>query len=899
YSLLTVPPGTYTVKVSMPGFKEYVETDVPVTVNRLARVDVTLEIGEVTETLTVTSETAILQTDTSEVRVEMTHEKLENLPVPLGRNYQELFKFLPGFSPPQRAHSIQTNPSRSRTFNVNGVSTSINTTRIDGITTTNPWLPHITGYVPSLEAIETVNAVTGTFDAEQGLAGGAAVTVQLKSGSNDFHGSAFFLHHGNALRAKRYIYPYPENLEKGKFIFNQWGGTIGGPIKQDKLFFFTSYEGTANSRFASRIGSVPTPAVKTGDLNNIGRDIYDPLTGNRDGTGRTQFPNNTIPQSRFDPAAVYILGKIPDPNITGRLNKESSNYFGTGRFTWDKYTTDTKIDFTANEKLNMFGRLSTLKYDVEQPTLFGNDNLLGRGLRSHGLGGGNPGFGTGTTWTWGYGANYIVSPNFIIDGNFGWAKFGTDSRNPFLDQNIGLDVLGIPGTNGTAFWAGGFPRFDLSGYNDYGTRETYMPYIRNDKNIQYTLNFNWTKGRHDFRWGLDLSYQQMNHTQPEGGVGQSSRGRFRFSRHLTKGCEEGPADAAVPGCQDFTRTTSRQSFAAFLLGMPNRMGKNHLTVFPYTTRNPLRGFYIRDRWQVTPKFTLSIGTRLENYPVPTRCCGRGFERYDPATNKMLVGGFGNVPRNMGVEVTDIYWAPRLGIAYRVTDTFVFRAGYGITIDPYPVARDLRTNHPLFIENDIQGEFNWLSPRTLREGIPAIVEPDISPGTIDIPLNVFAHTLGDKFDRGYIQSWNITLQKNLIGDMTGEVGYVATRAVRALGRRDLNWSPLGAGSGGRQLVQAFGRTAGTRLTDPAGHTNYDSLQTRLRRRFVGGISLDASYVWSKNIGTGFLDDDSDAGLKIDIPNLFHLNRALMEQDRTHNFQLMNIWELPFGNGKRWL
>ncbi|MDA2926471.1 TonB-dependent receptor [Acidobacteria bacterium AH-259-G07] len=543
----------------------------------------------------------------------------------------------------------------------------------------------------------------------------------------------------------------------------------------------------------------------------------------------------------------------------------------------------------------MFGRVSTLKYDVEQPTLFGNDNLLGQALSSFGLGGGNPGFGSGTSWTWGYGANYIVSPNFIIDGNFGFAKFFTDSRNPFLDEQIGLDVLGIPGTNGPEFWQGGWPHFDLSGYNDYGTQDSFMPYIRDDRNLQYTLNFNWTRGRHDIRWGLDLSRQDMNHTQPEGGVGQGARGRFRFDRSLTRLCLEGRPDG---GCNKLTKTTSRQSFAAFLLGMPGRIGKNFLSVFPYTTRNWLRGFYIRDRWQVTPKFTLSLGTRLENYPIPTRS-GTGFERYDPATNKMLLGGFGNVPKDLGVEVRDIYWAPRLGLAYRLTDDFVFRAGYGITIDPYPLARDLRTNFPVFIENDIRGAFNFLPAiNSLSEGIPEIVTPDSSPGVIDIPLDVFAATIPGKFDRGYIQSWNVTLQKNLIGDMTGEVGYVATRSIRALGRRDLNWSPLGAGTAGRQLVQAFGRTANTNMTDPAGHTNYDSLQTRLQRRFTGGMSIDASYVWSRNIGSGFSDDDSDAGLQIDIPELFDLNRALMEQDRTHNFELRNIWQLPFGPGQRW-
>ena len=395
YSFPTVPTGSFTVKVSMPGFKEYVETDIPVTVNNVTRVNVILEIGEVTETVTVRAETAVLQTDRAEVRAELTEEKFINLPVPLGRNYQDLFKVLPGFTPLLQTHSIQTNPSRSLRFNVNGVSDSINNTRIDGTTTVNPQLPHITGYVPSLESIETVNVVTNSFDAEQGLAGGAAITVQLKSGSNDFRGSAFMYHHDNALRAKQFLYPYPEDLQKGKSIFNQWGATLGGPIKQNKLFFFFSYEGTANARFASRIGSVPTPTVKSGDFSPLKRKIYDPLTGNPDGSGRTQFPNNTIPLSRMDPIAKMIIDKIPDPNVAGRLDSQSRNYFGTGNFTWDRWSSDTKIDFNVNDQLNLFGRMSTLTYDVAQPTLFGDAGLVGPIMTASGGAIGNSRHGAG------------------------------------------------------------------------------------------------------------------------------------------------------------------------------------------------------------------------------------------------------------------------------------------------------------------------------------------------------------------------------------------------------------------------------------------------------------------------------------------------------------------------
>lgn len=295
YSFPTLRPGTYTVRATMPGFREFVQQGVLVTVNNVTRVNVTLQVGEITETITVSAQTALLQTDRAEVRAELDETLLENLPVPLGRNYQKLFGLLPGFRPPSEAHSIQTNPSRSLTFNVNGVSQSINNTRIDGVSTINPWLPHLTGYVPALESIQTVNVVTNSYDAEQGFAGGAAITVQLKSGTNDFRGTAFFTHHDNALRAKKYIFPYPEGLGKGKVVYNQFGGTFGGPIVRNRAFFFASYEGTTDHQLASGVYSIPSLQVRDGNFSGFSRVLYDPMTGNPDGTDRQPFPGNIIP----------------------------------------------------------------------------------------------------------------------------------------------------------------------------------------------------------------------------------------------------------------------------------------------------------------------------------------------------------------------------------------------------------------------------------------------------------------------------------------------------------------------------------------------------------------------------------------------------------------------------
>jgi hypothetical protein len=274
------------------------------------------------------------------------------------------------------------------------------------------------------------------------------------------------------------------------------------------------------------------------------------------------------------------------------------------------------------------------------------------------------------------------------------------------------------------------------------------------------------------------------------------------------------------------------------------------------------------------------------------------ERYDPATNQILIGGLGGIPEDLGVSVSKKLFAPRFGIAYRATPTLVIRTGYGISIDPYSMARAMRTNYPVIIELDRVAPNSWLPAGRLAEGIPPIEVPDASSGRVDIPLNVFATTLPDEFRRGYIQSWNFTVQKELPGGFSAEAGYVATRQIRQLGFLELNWAPVGAGRAGQQLFQTLGRSANTRQVSPVGNTKYDSLQARLQRRFSGGLLVQMAYTWSKSI-TNSGTDNSDGTPSINIPEYFDLNRRVSSFDRPHNLQTSYIWELPFGRGKPYL
>ena len=255
YSLSNLAAGDYSLTFSKTGFRAVRKEGVVVSINTVTRADAQLEVGAVTDNVTVSTELAALQTDRAEIRAEITAKTLVNLPVAPGRNYQGLFGLIPGFTPPNQSASVPGNPSRAMGFSVNGTSGQSNNTRIDGASSTNVWRPTFVAYVPALESIETVNVVTNSFDAEQGLAGGAAINVQIKSGSNALHGSAFEYYNGNATKAKPFFLPVTER--KPKDVYNQFGATFGGPVIKDKLFYFASYEGTYNHRFASALGSVP------------------------------------------------------------------------------------------------------------------------------------------------------------------------------------------------------------------------------------------------------------------------------------------------------------------------------------------------------------------------------------------------------------------------------------------------------------------------------------------------------------------------------------------------------------------------------------------------------------------------------------------------------------------
>jgi hypothetical protein len=895
YSIPNLQAGTYSVTIRMSGFADFVVQDVVVGQNSTVRRDAVLNVAGVESNISVSADAQVaqLQTDRGEIRHEIQTRQFEDLPVSVAGNYQSLLQTLPGFETeggmrPDRMGGC--NPSGSVGFSVNGATTSTTSTNVDGATNAHIWNVGRSAIVPTLESIDGVNVVTNSFDAEQGMAGGAVINVQTKSGSNVFHGSLFEYHYNQHLKARDYF--RPPGQEKGEFTQNRLGGTIGGPILRNKLFFFSSFGGIYQRESGSSILSLPPASARAGDFSNVSAVIYDPATGNPDGSGRVPFPNNRIPDSRIDPIARRILALVPLPNLAGQENATANNFFVSQPFVADRWSLDNKINWDVSDRFNTFLSWNYAHHRSTHRTAFGEEFMDGPRV-----GGGNAGE------TWGYnnrisvGTNYIFGPTLLMDAFAGWTRQNTNVEQPGIGRNIGLEVLGLPGTNGPERFQSGWPRFDVSGYSAFGTEEPYTPYYRNDDQYSFRSNFTKIQGTHELRWGTDINSEQMNHVQPEfqGGASMGARGRFIFGTGPTAAC-------LVPnnrgGCTTTSVTNSQaNAMAAFLLGLPTQVGKNQLNIFPYPTRTWRYSLYARDRWQARERLTLNYGVRWEYYPMPTRG-DRGFERYNPEDNQIYIGGVGDVPKDLGVKSSKTMFAPRLGFALRATDRMVVRGGYGISWDPYSLARALRTNHPVLSELVVAGP-NSLAPASpLSAGIPPIDAPDLGNGVIPIPSNVSAQTVPFDLERGYITSWNLTVERELVGGWVGEASYVATRQTRQLGYRELNWADIGGGDAGRQLVRQFGRTASTREVSPVGDSRYDSLQARVQRRFSQGYSFTASYTLGKSVSTSGLDR-SDSTLRIVIPEYYHLNRSVTGLDRRHNLQFTNIVAVPFGKDQKWL
>src|SRR5688572_4681511 len=503
YSIPSIPSGTYQVVVAVPGFQTFTARDVIVT-NRDVRVDARLGLGTLEEALTVAATAAILQTENAAVQHIANSEQLQTLPTS-GRAFQSFMTLMPGVADPnyQQSGGIN-NPGRTMSLTINGQPSTNTVVRLDGITATNQFFESIQSYGPSLEAIETVNVVTSSFDADQGMAGAAAVNVQVKTGTNNFRGSAFEYVTDARMRARNYF--LPANRDKGTSSVDVFGGTLGGPIVKNKLFFFVSDETTRqrtlNGNAQGQTGtsgfvSLPPADLRRGDFSGTATPIYDPLTGNpTTGAGRVPFafgncpgvtsttdPRfascNFIPANRINPIAAAMLSKLVLPTQPGYTN----NYFATTGYDTTYHKIDAKITYNPGPRMNLNGRLGFLPSWERSlgilPSVDGSpENPLSQGrvwdsfVDSHSIG-----------------ATSILSQNFVVDGSFGYTKHNVNVFPP-VDTCYG-DVFAIPNACQPPYSLDtNVPSMNVAGWVLYGTstiRDYFVP------QWQFVANAGWTQ----------------------------------------------------------------------------------------------------------------------------------------------------------------------------------------------------------------------------------------------------------------------------------------------------------------------------------------------------------------------------------------------------------------------
>ncbi len=909
YAIRDLQVGLYKVTIAGSSFKTTIKENVTIEANKSLRFDAQMEVGGVTETVVVTgTQELALQTDRGDVNITQTERQVNNLPLfgSIGRNYQSLIYLIPGTTrgtggffingSGTEDNSAAGNPQRSMSFNVNGVSRLQNNTKIDGSSIIYPWLPGNTVYVPPAEAIQEVNIVTNAFDAEQGLAGGAAVNVSIKSGGNDFHGSAWGYDTNSRFRSRTF-FQAPNQPKNPKNILAQFGYSLSGPIilpnfgeggptiwsGKNKLFFFTDLERTTQRNAAGGIFTVAPASLRpdaNGNVNFTGTGItvYDPAS-NPNPALRTPFPNNTIPASRIDIAALEIMRRLPLPTQAGLTN----NFASTGVGEFNRTNMDVKINYLHGDKLTLFGRYSRSPTLIIDPPIFGE-------VSGPALNGGQLGTAPGEINLFGLGGTYSFTSNVVLDANVGYTRQVLGAEGFDIVSNFGLNVLQIPGTNGPDRLQGGVPAFQINGgWTNIGNDNTGNPFLFRDNQYVATANLAWLKGSHSFRFGGDFLNPQLNHFQPQGGSFQTVRGSFAFSGNVTR--QQGNAASVAENQQ-------LHSWADFLLGLPVQAGKVDQLRNPNSVYWKQYALYARDHWQINRKITLTYGLRWELYGTP-RKDNTGINRFEVETGRVLTGGLTGVPFDTGADAGSGQFLPRVGIAYRWNDKTVLRGGYGQSADPRPY-QDVRNAYPIAnIWSMPVAKFNnadntFLPVTTLRQGlINAAGAPDINSGDIPLPANTGTTTFPKGQPRERIHSFNFMIERELPWSFTTQVGYVGTRAVGQMGFININAGPPGTGTAGRPLAIKFGLNADINSIQPYADTTYDSLQAQLRRRWASSL-FGLAYTWSKTINYA----DNDGGPRIQYLPAKERNRGPASYDRTHNLQMYGVYDLPFGKGERW-
>ena len=910
YDIEQIPPGRYSLTVEVKGFKKFVQPGMTLAVNQVANVDVTLQPGSVTETVQVNDEAPLLETASSAMGEVVNHLTTTALPLN-GRDIMQLVALTPGINSSPADSTSQPFASgniASSGFSANGGRDLTSVILLDGSPQEVMGYDQA-GYMPPPDAVEEFKVITNTFSAEYGRSGGAVISIVHKSGTKDFHGDAYEFLRNQVLDANDFF----DNLNgkpRAPFRFNQFGGTIGGPLTKSRqsTFFFFSYSGVRQVTPSATYYTVPTAAMKAGNFSGVGTTIYDPSTINAAGA-RTPFPGNIIPASDFNPVALKILSYYPSPTLPGIVN----NFFSQEPSTATDENYSVRIDRHISDRQNLFGRFSYDNQNTVTPNYFGN-----AGSYEAGVSGGRARSAT-------LDDTYLLG-GWVLHGNFGYI-YAANPRDSD-SEGFNLTTLGLPSSLAAQAQFPIFPVITATGFASMGPDATY---IIGNKFETYTWTADAAKlvGEHTLKFGGVLRENRVSNFRPS-----SPAGSFTFNSGWTQATYNG--------------NSGGNAIASMLLGLMNAGTISYEPALALEV--PYVGLFVQDDWRVTSRLTLNLGVRWDSdRPMTERFNRLSYFNYNaplPVTVPglpQLYGGLefadhnGN-PRTIK-NAQNLNFAPRVGLAFKLTDKFVMRSGagifYGPTTNTGPSAGSvgaLTYDSTTAVTTTLDGGRTPYT--TLSNPYPnGFVQPtNGSQGLLSLLGQSL--TIQNKGDRTpYSGQWNLDLQYQFAANSLLDVAYVGNAGVRLLQQVQIDQLPdadlsLGAGltksvpnpfygiipstssiglatTTAGQLLRPYPQFTGvqTQWTSMS-HSSYNALEVKYSKRYASGLQFLVAYTWSKMI-----DDYSSAscgcfGGVIAVPantdnNNLSLDRSLsmlsLAQHLVANYQ----YELPFGKGKTFL
>ncbi len=892
-------PGTYSVKVEKQGFKTGLTSDVTVSVDTQTKNDLQLEAGVATEIVNIEADSQLLKTDRADVATTFSTRQVEELPI-LDRNFTKLILLTPGTQQQGWSHAASENPQGSTQTIVNGQTFSGTGYQLDG-TDNRDVILGIIVINPTFESVGETKITSSNYDAEFGQAIAGVASVQTKSGTNSFRGSVFEYLQRDRFQARNPFTQFRVDPLTGKAIpstkRDQFGGSIGGPIFKNRVFFFGDYQGTRATQGGSKLLTVPTALARTGNLSEYGRAITNPITGAAYtgniipacGAGQTPAANGCLSQQ-----ALNLLRLIPAPTNSGVVD----NFVASGSEKFNNDIFNIRIDGRLSEKFNLFGRFSRAKFTLDGPASFGE----GGGPELVSLGGSsktrNVSLATGF--------DYTLNPTTVVDMRFGFFNYKVNVL-PFDFQTTPATAAGIPGLNNDDFSSGLFAGFvnistptgnrEFNFGSGLGVNRCNCPLDEDEKQYQVVTNLTKIFGNHTVKFGVDI--------------------RRAFNLRV-------PSDNHRSGELTFGADRTGLGLATFLIGDVTGF-KRYVSTSTDARESQWRHFYYaQDTWKVTPKLTLALGVRADIFnPQKINAPGNGgFVNLE--TGQIDVAGVGNIDLAGNVK-NKVNWAPRIGVAYQINDKMVIRGGFGRSFDTGVFGtifgHTVTQNLPVLAVQNLNGStppggvlqrvFNLSSGppapsgffgiTTLPRNCPVsgcVNNPSIpSSGSFFLPDGVQVRALAKKQSVPQVDSYNVTFQWEFRRNYSLEVAYVGNKGTNVFvgDNPDLNINqPTIAGFGTlstnqrRPLFAQFGWTQDILLYQGYGATNrYDSLQTKLTKRFANGFSIISHYTLQKavnNAGQYFNIDPS-------------INRGRADFDKTHNFVFSEIYELPIGRNKR--